>query len=229
LPRLERHGKGPLFLFLHLLDAHAPYDSASGASAFERYLGELGLVDQQLARLVALLNARFAGRAALIVTADHGEAFAEHGAYYHATALYEEQIRVPLLISVPGVEPRAVSTPVSLVDLGPTILDLFGLATPGHFMGESLTAFLRGESPTLTRPIAAEVRLMHMLIDPDGYKSIIDDRTHIGEVYDLHRDPGEHRNLNDGGAAPAARLALLDAFFSAHRNQRPGYKLPFRP
>lgn len=229
LPRLERHGKGPLFLFIHLLDAHAPYDSASGESAFERYLGELALVDQQIARLVSLLNARFADRAALIVTADHGEAFAEHGAYYHATALYEEQIRVPLVISLPGVTPRAVSTPVSLVDLGPTILDVFGLATPGHFMGQSLTPFLRGESPTLTRPIAAEVRLMHMLIDHDGYKSIIDDRTHIGEVYDLGQDPGEHRNLNDGSAPPAARLALLDAFFSAHRNQRPGYKLPFRP
>ena len=144
--------------------------------------------------------------------------------------MYEELIRVPLFIKIPGVAPRKVNTPVALVDLGPTILDLVGLPTPGYNMGQSLVPFLRGQTPKLNRPILAETRLKKSLVMDDGYKVIIDDRSHTTEVYNLNADPNETRNLYDGPGSPdASRVDLLRFFFDIHTIRRPGYVIPYRP
>jgi arylsulfatase A-like enzyme len=83
-----------------------------------RYVSEVELVDSSIGRLRRELERRKLGeRLYLIVTADHGEAFLEHGRYYHARTMYEEMIRVPLLLEGPGVEPRRVDRSVSLLDL----------------------------------------------------------------------------------------------------------------
>lgn len=230
MERLRKHKGGPLFLFMHLLDPHAPYDrGGKTGTPYERYLAEVGVVSEQIRRFHReVRDAGLLARTTWIVTADHGEAFGEHETEYHATTLYEELLRVPLFIVAPGVAPRTVTEPVSLVDLGPTILDLMGQPAPGHFMGQSLVPFLRGERPSLSRPIVAEGRLKRAMVFPDGMKVITDDRRGTIEAYDLRSDPKEERNLYEEGSKVEGHVALLRAFFDAHSIKRPGYKIPYR-
>jgi arylsulfatase A-like enzyme len=205
------------------MDPHAPYDAAGTAgTARERYLREVALVDREIDRLVrALDETGLGGKAAVIVTADHGEAFGQHNTPHHNSTLYEELLRVPLMIRAPGSLPRRVVTPVSLVDLGPTVLDLMGAPTPGSFMGESLTPFLRGGDATPTRPILAERRYAQAMIFPDNIKAILDWKKGTEEIYDLERDPNETKNLCDElGPACAERLDVLRAFFLVHGRWR---------
>jgi arylsulfatase A-like enzyme len=230
LAELGRALPGPSFLYAHFEDPHAPYDR-SGVSGddFERYLGEVAVVDRAIGQLVEELE-RFQvwPRTALIVTADHGEAFGEHGSTSHATTLYEELLRVPLLIRVPNTKPRVVSTRVSLIDIAPTILDLFGRATPGSYKGQSLVPFLRGSTPRLGRPLAFESsRHMRAMIFADGYKLIEDRRKRTLELYDLRRDPGELAPLDARTPAGLERIEQLRRFFGVHAFARDGYELPF--
>lgn len=135
-----------------------------------------------------------------------------------------------MFIKIPGLAARKVDTPVTLADLGPTILDLVGLSTPGFNMGQSLVPFLRGQNPKLNRPIIAETRLKKSLVMDDNYKVIVDDRLHTAEVYNLNADPNEMRNLYDGPGSPdAPRVDLLRFFFDIHTIRRPGYTIPYRP
>jgi hypothetical protein len=228
LARLDRHAGGPLFLFLHLIDAHSPYTRAGKKDTpFAGYLAELGLVDHELGRLrQALERLHLADRTILVVLSDHGEAFGEHGTTWHGTTLYEELLRVPLMIWTGGGPPRTVSDPVSLIDLGPTVLDLMGVATPAPFMGQSLVPYLRGVHPDLTRPIIAEARLMHSLVTPGGIKIIHDTRAQTVEVFDLGRDPGEQTNLF--GEDTQDLLGVLRTFFHVHTLRRPDYEVPYR-
>jgi arylsulfatase A-like enzyme len=227
LARLERHTSGPLFLFLHLIDAHAPYNRAGKrATEFESYVAELGLVDRQLGRLRHTIERLpFANRTMLVVFSDHGEAFGEHGTTFHGLTLYDELLRVPLMIRTGGA-PREESAPVSLIDLGPTILDLMGVATPGRFMGQSLVPYLRGEHPQLHRPLIAEARLMRSLVTPEGMKIIHDTRAETAEVFDLRRDPREENNLY--GKNGDDLLGVVRAFFYVHTLRRFGYEVPYR-
>jgi arylsulfatase A-like enzyme len=221
--RLRAHKGGPLFLYIHLMDPHAPYDAAGTQGApRERYMREVALVDKAIGELLrALDEAGLAGRAALVITADHGEAFGQHNTPHHNNTLYEELLRVPLIVRVPGVPARRVEQPVSLIDLGPTVLDLMGLPTPGSFMGESLVPFLRGQSPALTRPIIAERRYAQAMVFPDDVKVILDWQKGTEELYDLTRDPSETKNLCDElGPACAARVDVLRAFFLEHARWR---------
>ncbi len=230
--RLRKQGSKPLFAAMHWIDPHAPYTSGGAkrirGSDFDRYLREVAYVDTQLGLLLRELEKpAFKDRTLLIFAADHGEAFGEHNSRFHAGTLYEELLRVPLLFRGPGIVPRKVDVPVSLIDLGPTLLDLFGQETPGWFMGQSLVPFLIGERTELTRPIAAEGgRRMQAMVFPDGYKAIVDLRRNTQEVYDLRVDPRELNNL--AGTNSRADLALNDLrlFFSTH--QLKNYEPPWR-
>lgn len=217
------------FLFTHYFDSHAPYESSGlQGTAFERYLGELSLIDEELGRVIALLDSRFPGRGYLIVIGDHGEAFGEHNSSKHATTMYEEGLRIPLMIHGPGIAPREVTEPVALVDLGPTILDMFGLPTPPHFMGQSLVPFARGGDVALTRPFFAEGRLVRTMIFDDGMKVIENSRQNLVELYDLRHDPGELTNLADDSSLVAQPLGMLRRFLEVHRIRREGYQIPLR-
>ena len=229
--RLGAHDGGPMFMYTHALDTHVSMrKKPKKASDQERFWAALGDIDRQLGRLLAQIeHTGFASRTIVIISSDHGEGFGDHDTPHHAATLYEELIRVPLFAVIPGVSPRVVDQPVSVVDLGPTILDLFGVPTPGHMMGQSLVPLLAGREVTLSRPIAAEGRLKKAMVFSDGLKAIVDDRHHTEEVYDLGTDPGETSNLLDGGSYEAAeRVAILRRFFAVHRIRRPGYEVPFR-
>jgi arylsulfatase A-like enzyme len=165
-------------------------------------------------------------RAILIITSDHGEAFGEHGAQTHGTTLYEEELRVPLLIRIPSRRARKVEQLVTLLDLGPTVLDLFHQKTPGYFIGQSLVPFLIGQSPTMTRPVAAEARLKQAMIFPNGMKIIYDTRTGSAELYDLRRDPDERHDLSGDSGKLRESLEELRSFFAIHTLRTNGYQPP---
>jgi hypothetical protein len=231
LERLRHAGDGPLFLSVHLIDTHAPYGRArEGQSDYERYLGTIGATDRQVGLVLHALETNFGDRWALFVSADHGEAFGEHGTTDHGKTLYEELLHVPLLARGPRFPAHVVDARVGLVDLAPTFLDLFGVATPASFEGQSLVPFLAGGRAPLTRPIIAEGRLRRALTTPDGLKVIDDPRRKLVEVYDLAKDPLETTNLYDTppGRGDAA-LAELRAFFAAHAWKESGYSPPYKP
>jgi hypothetical protein len=230
----------PAFLFAHLTEPHAPYDRGNAAltkagknpaelSDLERYVAEITVADAEIGRVVRLLNTQFRDRGVLIITSDHGEAFGEHETWNHTKTLYDELLRVPLIVRGPGVRARRIEEPVALVDLGPTILDIFGVDTPPTFMGQSLVPLLRGEAAKLDRPILAEGRLRQALY-AGKFKVIEDLRRKVVEAYDLEVDPGETRNLApDRDPRVAGAFATLHAFFEAHAARAPGYRPPFKP
>jgi hypothetical protein len=231
IERLKHPGRGPLFLYTHLMEPHEPYDRGrKDGTLYQRYLSEVAVADAQIGRVERFLRLRFGKRWALFVSADHGEAFGEHQTFEHAKTLYEELLHVPLLARSPLFPPRAIDERVGLVDLGPTILDLFGVETPATFNGQSLVPLLAGGAMTFTRPLLAEGRLRQALTEPDGLKVIEDHRRKLVEVYDLTADPGETRNLFDADPARAdAALAELRAFFAVHTRREGGYVTPYKP
>jgi arylsulfatase A-like enzyme len=232
-PLVTRLGKvknEAFFGYVHLTEPHAPYDRAgTEGPLMKRYLEEIRLADKYVALVLDTLQKRFPSRGYLIVSSDHGEAFGEHGTTKHTKTLYEELLRVPLFIRGPGIAARTIEEHVSVIDLGPTILDLFGVDTPGDFMGQSLVPLLAGRNEHLARPIGAEGRLRRVLYWGD-LKVIDDPRRKVVEVYDLQKDPRELRNLFDTDrerVLPA--LAALRGFFEAHRLRIDGYETPYKP
>jgi arylsulfatase A-like enzyme len=216
LTELDELEDAPVFIYSHILDAHYPYNKGElkqGAPK-DRYVSEVSLVDTSIGELRRELERRkLVDRTYLIVTADHGEAFKEHGRYYHARTMYEEMIRIPLLIEGPGVKARRVKRSASLIDVSPTLLSLFGASTPAHYMGESLVPFMHGETPRFARPLVTDGhdKKQAMLFD-DRMKVIIDNRTGTEELYDLKRDPGEKKNLAQRADA-ATYFEPMRAFF----------------
>lgn len=233
LVRLRTQGNEPLFMYMHFVDSHAPYTlGGKEGTAYERYVREVALIDEQLGRLREYLtDHNLEDRTFLIVSADHGEAFGEHGTEFHAVTLYEELLRIPLFISFPGAQRAVIDEPVSLIDLGPTILDAYGLHTPATFLGQSLVPLLRGEDVRLTRPIAAEGgRRLEAFFFDNGIKTIVDLKKKTQEVYDLSKDPKETDNLvGVTGSRADYYLRVHRAFFNAHKFPEPGYDPPWRP
>jgi hypothetical protein len=217
IKQLDNAPDGPQLIYSHFIEPHAPYDLAGKkGTQFARYLREIRLVDTQLARLRAYLEDKgLADRTYMIISADHGEGFGEHGTFNHAATAYEELVRVPLFFYVPGREGRLLDTPVSLMDVGPTILDLFGLPTPGFWMGQSLLPLVAGTATKLDRPVIVDTgRRVQAFCFDDGLKVIFARTKHTTEAYDLKRDPGELVNLagkNDPAIDSAVQIA--DLFF----------------
>jgi arylsulfatase A-like enzyme len=123
------------------------------------YDGEIRWVDDHLARLLAVLDEiGVSDTTAVIVTADHGDEFFEHGGKGHRRTLYREVVDIPLIMRVPGYDAsRVVDAPVSLVDVMPTVLDLTGAAMPPGLDGVSLVPALAGGSVPARESIYAEL------------------------------------------------------------------------
>jgi arylsulfatase A-like enzyme len=158
--------------------------------------------------LVRLLEAQeLTDRSVVVLTSDHGQEFTEHGAYTYGHTLYDEVVRVPLIVAGPGVASpgQVVATPVGLLDLVPTLTDIAGAGRPPEAGGRSLAPALRGQ--TLVEESVFSEGLMRVpyeskAIRKDGYKLIyyVDDGRI--ELYDLAVDPAEMEDL----AAHAAEL-----------------------
>ncbi|MEM6989406.1 MAG: sulfatase [Myxococcota bacterium] len=225
---------GPMFIYCHYLDPHVPYTRGKmgkEGDAFQRYLSEVELVDTLIASVVKQVKKLGVwDRTILIVSGDHGEAFGEHGVeFHHSVNLYDEMIRVPLVITGRGVKHRELDQLVSFIDLGPTILDIFGVPTPGSYMGQSLVPLMAGEDKELRRPIATEGRKKRMMVFPTGIKIIIDQRADTVEVYDLKADPKELKNLSDTiDLGELNEYRMMQKFWDVHQLKRGDYEPPYR-
>src|SRR6267143_6672758 len=153
---LTTHHEGPLFIWVHLYDAHDPYDPPEPYKtkyASAPYDGEIAYVDAAVGKLLSWLRLRGLYDGALIaVMADHGEALGEHGETTHGIFLYDETIRVPLLFKLPRGRSagKRIESRAGLVDVLPTILEAVGIAIPHDVQGESLLSMLK---PTILKPV----------------------------------------------------------------------------
>jgi arylsulfatase A-like enzyme len=236
---LRRNRDGKFFLFLHTYKVHEPYESSpeyrelfrSGAGprssvpasmhatvdAYDRAIREADdLVGRFLWHLAAL---GLAERTVVAVVSDHGEAFLEHGVKGHGLGGGQEQLRIPWILRGPGVPAgRRITTPVSLVDVAPTLLGLLGGEPIDGAQGRDLSATLASASAPDERPLyfswmgntARGVRL-------GRWKHV----EHAGTtaLYDLEEDPLERNPLE-----PRARERdLLAAQMAADRERQRRY------
>ncbi len=137
----------PFFLTYLPIAGHHPYETPqpgpfSEHDEFGRYRNALRYGDASVGTLIRGLQARgLAQKTLWIVLGDHGEAFGQHeGNFGHTFHLYDENVRVPFVISAPGVMPKQIQsrTVVSLIDTAPTVLDLVGLPAPENYQGRSM-------------------------------------------------------------------------------------------
>ncbi len=206
------------FLWVHLFDAHAPYEPPEPfRSRFANpYDGEIAATDAELGRVLdAVEAAGGAERTLVVVTGDHGEALGEHGEPTHGLLLYEATLRVPLVVAAPGaVKPGSVvRTPVSLVDLAPTIARFAGLDWPAGPAGRSgidLAPALAAGAEPAAHDLYSETEYPRLF----GWAGIAALRRGAAkfvhapepELYDLAADPGEQANRFDADRRTAATL-----------------------
>ncbi len=166
------------------------------------YDGNMAYVDNLVAEILKYLEENnLQQKTIIILTADHGEALFEHGYIGHNTQLYEESIRIPLMVRGPDWSPRRSSQVVELLDLTPTVLDLFGLGDhPARqaMEGRSLIPLLDGETlePRLAFSRTVWNKPRYSVRGP-RHKLIWDSRIDRSELYDLDVDPEEKVNLVD--------------------------------
>ncbi|HXJ20329.1 MAG TPA: sulfatase-like hydrolase/transferase, partial [Polyangia bacterium] len=141
-------------IWTHLFEPHSSYmqhkefpTSLSGVPGLmEKYDYEIAFTDLWVKKLMdTLRETGLDENTAVVVMADHGEAWGEHKAYFHGTDLYDEQTRVPLIIAIPGRKPRVIDQDVELVDVAPTLLDLTGAPVPPSIRGRSLLPAIDGD------------------------------------------------------------------------------------
>ena len=229
-------GEKPFFLFLHMEDPHEPYvkhdppGKSFGNKKVDRYDSDIYWTDLWLGFLFGYIEQEpWFDNTIIIVVADHGEEFKEHGKSFHGHQLYQESIHVPLIVRVPGMEPRQVETRVGLLDIFPTLLDLTGVSHPrDSLQGVSLLRTAFDPSP-IKRPVFS------MLADREKrptfrVKAILKGRWKLlrdltnqrDEFYDLQNDPREKEDLADLGLIEHEELGrLLQTFL---RNSEPDWK-----
>ncbi|MCP4199689.1 MAG: sulfatase-like hydrolase/transferase [Proteobacteria bacterium] len=207
IDRIVAREEAPSFLWVHYFNVHEPYRANGlGNSPQDRYDSEIQLADKAVSRLIAYAEMAFSGEVIIAISADHGEEFKDHGGYYHGSALYDEQVRIPLIIRVPGNRPGRVRAPVSNVGLAPTLLKLVGIEPPGTMIGQDLRpAVFGGDSSHVAEPVFCAVMSQHMVVKWP-HKLIADPSRKLYELYNLETDPKEQLNLYDGNQGKANEL-----------------------
>jgi arylsulfatase A-like enzyme len=203
--RVREQGEPPSLFWVHYFDVHEPYQETTfGSSDLDRYDSEIRHTDRELARLLSELAQRLTRPLVLAISADHGEEFREHGGVYHGSTLFDEQVRVPLILRAPGQDARVIDTPVEVIDIAPTLLGLVGVEPPTSMRGRDLRALSSGQSRD-DKPVFSAVLTKRMALRWP-HKLIADLRFGLFELYDLERDPNERKNLAE---AQPGQLALL--------------------
>jgi arylsulfatase A-like enzyme len=213
---LESAGASPFLLWLHFYDAHAPQslpDRFRRRYAGDPYVGGIAFADSQLGRLIDALQAKgVLDATAVLLAGDHGESLGEHGESEHGIFLYEGALHVPMILRAPGVAARRVAGLASLVDVMPSVLDLFGLA-PTRTDGLSLLPAIRSGRDVAERSVYAESMYARrfgwspLRALREGRFKLVD--APRPELYDLDVDPFEEHDLS------ATRPDLVNAMRAA--------------
>ena len=209
---------------------HAHTRTGLGWDVDERTLSELRTlyraatrqVDASIGRLLdAVSEGGFDDETAVVLAGDHGEEFQEHGHLAHYPKLYDELIRVPLIVDVPGASNRRVGGQVGLDSIPPTVADLVGVDPPDAWLGESLTqSVFEGDPPADEPVVSVTVRgeevtaqpIPRSLADGDLLVSVRDDEwtyienteTGATELYARSADPTQQEDLSSD-PTPAQR------------------------
>jgi arylsulfatase len=224
IPYATAQRKRPFFLYVQSLDVHNPYappppflgrwsndtsrDPVSDLHP-DRYDEAIAYADHELGRLLdALAESGVADSTVIVVTADHGEALGEGGRILHGRSLHEEQVRIPLLVALPGqTQPERVHALVSLMDLAPTLVEAAGGPAPRWFQGRSLFAKNAWYAPRVAAgELYGEARRAWFLRE-DDWKLVVVKREH--RLFHLPSDPAEERDLAGKNPVTAAYLSRL--------------------
>jgi arylsulfatase A-like enzyme len=222
--------QGRFFMWVHFFDPHANYvahpeapDFRAGAKIWSKplYDGEVWFTDHHMGRLFDFIASQpWGARTAIVITADHGEAFDEHGMNWHGVDLWEPLVRVPLVVYVPGVKPHRVKARRSLIDLVPTVLDLMGIPQPpaGELSGESTVGAILSPDDVavderdvyMDMPAGPQVSQHRALIHgPTPGMKLMHPSGRIYLVFDLSKDPGE---VNDLGRDRGLLSRMMEAY-----------------
>ena len=219
------------FLYLHYMDVHQyAYDSAApvfGTSSSDLYDSAINWVDRNIGRLVEALDQNgLLKRTVVVIAADHGEGFGEHGVEGHGTTLFREVLDVPLILVLPfrwkgGL---VVETPVQNLDIFPTVLDLLGLPPLPGAQGRSLVPLMEAAGRGQPAPPGLAARPSFAELDrtwgnakkaPNPIASIGLGRWKLiqsvldpaeAALFDHRDDPGEQKNVAAAKGASLGRL-----------------------
>jgi arylsulfatase A-like enzyme/Flp pilus assembly protein TadD len=212
---LGQRPEDPFFAWVHFFDPHLPYTPPPRFAERlpDPYDGEIAFVDSQVDRLVKYVDAAgLRANTMLVLVGDHGQGLGDHKETAHGLFIYDSTMRVPLILSLPGVLPeaRTVASPVGVVDLFPTIIDLLGWTVPQDLDGRSLArACLMGEAPSSY--VYGENEYPRLGFGWAPLYSLTGERWKYidaprPELYDLPADPGEMANVFDDRPAVAEQM-----------------------
>lgn len=232
LEMLDRIGDEDFFLYLHYMEPHDPYFGSEGSFArvtqahppasvkdamLAAYREEITRWDVMFGELLAALEARgLTDRVDIVVTADHGEEFHDHGGWWHGETLYQEQIHIPLIAAGPSFAPSVVSAMTRQIDIAPTLLASAGLTAPAAWEGRSLLdpnfdleVVISEEDHNGNNLKAIRRGDEKMIIaNPDNPRGLAEE-----EGFDLESDPKEQKPLTtlDGAKLQQLLVTALEA------------------
>jgi len=227
----------PLFLWVHLFEPHEPYvmhakhtfGTGARPTDVDAYDSEVAEADETVGDIVRAMDEHRSG-ATFVVTADHGEEFGEHGGRYHGTTVYEEQVRVPLVVVGKNVKVQTAEAPVQTIDILPTALSALGIPRPARVRGRDLGKVLRdGETTDAERRGFAFAETDDYTLVAEGHDRLVCARK-VGacSLYDADADPKQSKDL--GSVLPPERAKALRARLAEterdHGRYEGGLKLP---
>ena len=208
-------GEQPFFLWLHYFDPHNEYLPHEGFDFGDKdvdlYDSEIAFTDRQLGRVFDKLTEldRWDDTVVVLI-ADHGEEFRDHGGRHHTRTLYNEVIRIPLIVAVPGFVPQRIEPVVAESDVAPTLVQLIGLPIPQPFVGRIFPFERDRFRVARDRSVIAET--LHKAdkrgVRQGRWKWIHDREKGTFQLFDEVDDFGEHTNLIDAHPDVARRLAI---------------------
>jgi arylsulfatase A-like enzyme len=246
---VKKHPDRPVAVMLHLMDTHLPYNEPvhlrslftsdepaplkdgflrsqvlklngpgnedARQYVIDRYDSSIRYVDTELKRLLDTVGPNDT----VVIWSDHGEEFWEHGSFEHGHTLYDEVLRVPLIIKSPRLAPRRIDAPVSLMDVVPTVLEALHLPPSPTIRGLSLIPAMQGNKASLSALRDRDQSFGRPLYGTEQWGVLSAGMKYISDagwesVYDLTTDPGESTDLVEDGDVdnlPALRARMGEA------------------
>ena len=223
-------GDRRFFAWFHFFDPHAQYVPHAGAPDFSGpypaktlYDQEVWFTDQHIGKVLDYIKAQpWAEDTAIVLTADHGEAFVDHGMNWHGQEIWESLIRVPLVVYIPGQKPRRVSAKRSHIDVAPTLLEIMGgpPAEEGELRGTSLLqdVYLPDGAEHEERDVFVDMPAgpyngirRAVITGPSPGMKLINQGGAAYQLFDLATDPQEKRDIASDKEKLAPVLARMQA------------------